>query len=83
MKKASDYQRYVAVNLKNAKTVEIRLFKGTLNCESFRMNLEFCEALLGFCNSIEVSKCNIVEFQKYLKVKGFKHALKHSLEYKG
>ncbi len=83
MKKAHDYQRYVAVNLKNEKTVEIRLFKGTLNCDSFRMNLEFCEALLGFCNSIEVSKCNISEFQKYLKVKGLERAFKHSLEYKG
>lgn len=83
MKKAKDARRYVAVNLENEDTVEIRLFKGTLAIQGFRMNLEFCEALLGFCNSIEVSKCNLNEFQKYLRASKFENAKDHSTNFKG
>lgn len=40
--------RYVAVNLENAPTVEVRIFRGTLKWESFRKNLEFCHAAWAF-----------------------------------
>ena len=41
--------RYVALNLLNAKTVEYRIFRGTLKKGTFFKNLEFCYALPLFC----------------------------------
>lgn len=40
--------RYEAINLNNRKTVEIRIFRGTLNPVKFWANLEFIEALFGW-----------------------------------
>ena len=36
-----DFERYVAVNLRNANTIELRFFKGTLNFGTFERNLQF------------------------------------------
>ena len=41
-------QRYEAVNLENAKTIEFRIFKGTLKESSFWRCIEFCDALISF-----------------------------------
>lgn len=41
--------RYEAVNLTNSKTIEFRIFKGTLAATGFFKNLEFCFALKDFC----------------------------------
>jgi hypothetical protein len=43
--------RYEAVNLCNRHTIEFRIFKGTLKKESFFKCLEFCDALIRFCNT--------------------------------
>ena len=43
-------QRYEAINLTNKDTIEYRIFKGTLKRESFFKSLEFCDALIQFCN---------------------------------
>lgn len=43
-----DPSRYNAVNLRNPPTVEIRIFRGTLNPRRFYGNLEFCDALIAF-----------------------------------
>jgi hypothetical protein len=40
--------RYCALNTENRTTVELRVFKGTLNQGSFWKNLEFCKALYEF-----------------------------------
>ena len=42
-------QRYEAVNLENSKTIEFRIFKGTLKETSFWRCIEFCDALIAFC----------------------------------
>jgi hypothetical protein len=47
-KKSGNNKRYVAVNLQNSHTVEIRIFRGTLNYMSFLKNIEFCYALFNF-----------------------------------
>lgn len=65
-KKNGDGQRkrYVAVNLQNDRTVEIRLFRGTLNIQSFMKNVEFCYALFSFtrdCNDTSLDK-----FKEYI-----------------
>lgn len=41
--------RHEAINLMNQHTVEFRIFKGTLKRESFFKALEFCDALIHFC----------------------------------
>jgi hypothetical protein len=41
--------RYEAVNLVNRKTIEFRLFKGTLKRESLFKAVEFCDSLIQFC----------------------------------
>jgi hypothetical protein len=51
VKKAKDktqHRRYSAVNLQNAHTVEVRIFRGTLRPESFFKNLEFCHAAIAY-----------------------------------
>lgn len=40
--------RREAINLTNNKTIEFRIFKGTLKPESFFRSLEFCDALVRF-----------------------------------
>ena len=43
--------RYVAINDTNANTVEIRLWRGTLNMETFRATVEFTYALASVANA--------------------------------
>ena len=43
--------KYEAVNLNHPRTIEFRIFKGTLKAESFYKALEFCEALVRFCKT--------------------------------
>lgn len=47
--------RYEAVNLCNKHTIEFRLFKGTLNKDSFFKALEFASALVEFCAPCETT----------------------------
>ncbi len=43
-------RRRVAINLQNEKTVEFRIFRGTINPKHIIRNLEFCDALCDFCH---------------------------------
>jgi hypothetical protein len=47
--------RHEAVNLGNEDTIEFRMFKGTLKRESVFKNLEFCDAILDFCNQDNIT----------------------------
>jgi hypothetical protein len=62
----SNYDRRQAVNLTNSKTLEIRIFKGTLNYNSFSKNIEFCKAIYefsGLCTAInDVLPINFVSY---------------------
>lgn len=56
--KQGNYERFEAVNLQNAHTMEIRIFRGTLNARSFWKNIEFLQAIIDFtkdtpCNEID------------------------------
>lgn len=42
--------RYEAVNFQNDDTLEFRIFKGTLNKDTFLRSLEFVDALTTFCS---------------------------------
>jgi hypothetical protein len=51
-----DYDRYKAVNTCNENTIEIRVFKGTLKFEMFKLRFDFLEAfILGLCDIIKAN----------------------------
>lgn len=47
----NDGNRYQAVNLCNRATIEFRIFRGTLRYASVIAAVEFCHAVLSFCDS--------------------------------
>lgn len=60
--------RYEAVNLTNRDTVEIRIFRGTVEKVSFFKNIEFVDCLIKFVhNRKSFLKLNYIEFLKFLK----------------
>jgi hypothetical protein len=79
-KKDGNNERYVAINLKNSQTIEIRIFRGTLNINSFMKNIEFAHALFmytkenkdvtldGFKSYIETS-CDYSNLKKFINLK--------------
>lgn len=59
--------RYEAVNLGNAHTIEFRMFRGTLKKESLFKAVEFCDAIIEYCsqgNTLEqsMSRLSFVRF---------------------
>lgn len=63
-KKNGNSKRYVAINLQNDKTIELRVFRGTLNYYSFMKNIEFAYALFNF--SRDVNDTSVEAFKKYI-----------------
>ena len=59
-------ERYYAVNLTNAQTVEIRLWKGTLNPETFEATLRFTVRLSELCKSVSATKLAKMSFEDLL-----------------
>ena len=64
-KKNGNSKRYSAVNLQNSQTIEIRIFRGTLNYLSFLKNIEFCYALFNF--SRDIKETTISAFKEYIE----------------
>lgn len=69
-KKDGNGERYVAINLKNSQTIEIRIFRGTLNINSFMKNIEFSHALYMFTKE-----------NKDITLDGFKEYIEKSCDY--
>jgi hypothetical protein len=79
-KKDGNSQRYVAINLNNSQTIEIRIFRGTLNINSFMKNVEFAHSLFmytkenkdisldGFKMYID-SSCDYSNLKKFINLK--------------
>lgn len=65
-KKDGNSSRYCAINLQNHSTIEIRIFRGTLNYCSFMKNIEFINAL--FCYTNESSECTIKGFKQFVNL---------------
>lgn len=49
-------ERYQPLNTNNRDTIEIRIFRGTLNDETVLGTLEMCHALARFANSVPIAK---------------------------
>lgn len=84
-RQAKDYQdRYYALNLQNRHTVEIRMFRGTLNLETFMATLQFVHLLTMRCVEItslsrlqsitweELIESDYPELNAYLLKRGLK-----------
>jgi hypothetical protein len=63
------YDRYIAVNLMNENTIEIRIFKGTLKQSSFYANLEFCHAMIKYCEQESIMRVSPKNFIRYINNK--------------
>lgn len=66
--KSSD-DRYEAVNLTNRKTIEFRIFRGSLKYESVVSAIEFCNALVEFtkpCSEGSVTKLKADHFLNFV-----------------
>lgn len=56
LKKCNPNTRYMALNLLPSKTIEFRLFKSTLNIETFYATLQFVYNLVSVCNENPTSE---------------------------
>ena len=64
--KRGNYQRHTAINLQNRYTIEIRIFKGTLNPRSFWKNIEFVKAIVDFTLGVALKSITIADFKLYV-----------------
>ena len=55
MKCCKSKGRYQAVNLENANTIEFRIFKGTLNINTFLAAIQFVVTISSFAKQIKLS----------------------------
>jgi hypothetical protein len=79
-KKDGNNKRYVAINLQNYSTIEVRIFRGTLNFASFMKNIEFVHALYMFTKESKIitldafkqyitNSCEYSNLKKFIKLK--------------
>jgi len=68
-KTKNDALKYVAVSLRKTETVEIRIFRGTLNYGSIMKNLEFAHSIYEYTKACKVSEVSVKGYIKYLKEK--------------
>jgi hypothetical protein len=59
--------KYVAVNLLHPNTVEIRVFRGTINPCSFMKNVEFCKAVYDFTKHASLKELTLENFIAFAK----------------
>jgi hypothetical protein len=72
VKKGKDnFSRYSAINLCNDKTIEIRIFRGTLAQGSFFKNIEFCQSLFEYTRDNSI-----------VTLQGFKEYIANKKEFK-
>ncbi len=67
--------RYEAVNLTNTRTIEVRIFKGTLNAKHVLADIEFCHAVANWVK--ETSTQDIESWHSF-----WTHVLRHKKLYK-
>jgi hypothetical protein len=60
-------RRRVAVNLSNEKTIEFRIFRGTINPKHILRNIEFCDAICDFCYPASRSFADTINPLKFIE----------------
>lgn len=66
-KKYGNDKRYLAVNLQNDKSVEVRIFRGTLNDSSFFKNIEFVQSVYDYTKSVPDADMSLKSFLTFIK----------------
>lgn len=77
--------RYFAVNLENTHTVELRLFRGTLNINTFKATIQFVKAIRDLVVTHTMDDIKAMEWNdiaKYLEERGYEELNKY-LEQRG
>ncbi len=73
-KSKDSHGRYTAVNLENHATVEVRIFRGTLNKASFHKNIEFVKASFEYSKKCGMNDITVEGFKAYVaKNAQYKH----------
>lgn len=62
--------RYRAINLENRRTIEIRIFQGTLSPAGFKRNITFCFALAHFVKTASLKSLGMRAFLRWLGAEG-------------
>ena len=63
---AKHSERYYAVNLRNEKTVEIRMYRGTLNYNSFIATLQFTHELVRILRELTVDEVATISWDAFV-----------------
>lgn len=61
-----DPNRYTAVNIQPSNTIEVRIFRGTLNAPSFHKNLQFVKSLYEYTKDESIQKVSLENYIKYI-----------------
>jgi hypothetical protein len=60
--------RYEMLNLTSSRTIEMRIFKGTLNKRHFLADVEFAHALVHFCKTTSIRYLDTPKFMQFLRI---------------
>lgn len=65
--KKFSHNRYVAVNLCNTATIEIRMFRGSLNPDRVRMAIQFVRSCVEYTRDMTITKASLggLDWQEY------------------
>lgn len=71
--------RYYALNLRNSKTIEFRLFRSSLNITTFNATLQFVSNLVNYCKNTslveiqmtDIKMSTIVNYEEYPELKAY------------
>ncbi len=76
-KKKGGSERYTAINLQNDDTIEFRIFRGTLNDNSYHKNIEFVIAICRFVKITSLQQLTTNQFYNFIKTdKNYKNLTK-------
>lgn len=64
-KQHGQHGRYTPVNLTD-NTLEFRIFRGTLKWETILASIEFCDAVISYCQQYGASAMNATRFREWL-----------------
>ena len=59
--------RYLAVNLRNDNTIEFRMFRGTLNIESFLATIQLISTICEKCKNTSIDQIQTMSFDDFVK----------------
>ena len=58
--------RYHAINVQNSATIEFRLFRGTLNIDTFTATIELVHGLVTFARGATMDACKAITFRDFI-----------------